>query len=101
MKKVIDVTGIGNAIVDILVKVPDDFLKMYSLQKGSMTLIDEKTALDLCSIINTAEEVPGGSAANTIAGLASLGRKTAFIGKVKNDPLGSSFDNGLTCMGVQ
>ena len=101
MKKEIDVTGIGNAIVDILVKVPDDFLKMYSLQKGSMTLIDEKTALDLCSIINTAEEVPGGSAANTIAGLASLGKKTAFIGKVKNDPLGSSFNNGLTCMGVQ
>ena len=54
MKKEIDVTGIGNAIVDILVKVPDDFLKMYSLQKGSMTLIDEKTAADLCSIINTA-----------------------------------------------
>lgn len=100
MKIKIDVTGIGNAIVDILAKVPDDFLKMHGLQKGSMTLVEEKTALDLCSIINAEEEAPGGSAANTIAGLASLGKKTAFIGKVKNDSLGSSFDNGLTCMGV-
>jgi sugar/nucleoside kinase (ribokinase family) len=100
MKKEIDVTGIGNAIVDILVKVPDDFLKKYNLAKGSMTLIDEKTALNLCSLINAAEEVPGGSAANTIAGLASSGKKTAFIGKVKNDLLGSSFGDGLTWMGV-
>jgi len=101
MKKEIDVAGIGNAIVDILVKVPDDFLRIHGLQKGSMTLVGEKTALELCSLINAEEEAPGGSAANTIAGLASLGKKTAFIGKVKNDPMGSSFDNGLTCMGVQ
>jgi len=101
MKKEIDVAGIGNAIVDILAKVPDDFLKMFALQKGSMALIDEKTAANLCSIINAEQEAPGGSAANTIAGLASLGRKTAFIGKVKSDPLGITFENGLTCMGVQ
>ena len=101
MKKEIDVAGIGNAIVDILAKVPDDFLKMFALQKGSMALIDERTAADLCSIINAEQEAPGGSAANTIAGLASLGRKTAFIGKVKSDPLGITFENGLTCMGVQ
>ena len=101
MEKEIDVAGIGNAIVDILAKVSDDFLKTYGLQKGSMTLVEEKTALELCSIINTQEEAPGGSAANTIAGLASLGKKTAFIGKVKNDPLGTSFDSGLTCLGVQ
>jgi sugar/nucleoside kinase (ribokinase family) len=101
MKKEIDVAGIGNAIVDIMAKVPDDFLKMHALEKGSMTLIDEETAAGLCSVISAAQEVPGGSAANTIAGLASLGRKTAFIGKVKNDPLGSSFENGLNCMGIQ
>jgi len=101
MKKEIDVTGIGNAIVDILVRVPDDFLKMHALQKGSMALIDEKTAIDLCSKINTEQEASGGSAANTIAGLASLGKKTAFIGKVKSDPLGSTFENGLACMGIQ
>jgi sugar/nucleoside kinase (ribokinase family) len=101
MKKEIDVTGIGNAIVDILAKVPDDFLKMYALQKGSMALIDEKTAAVLCSRISDTQEAPGGSAANTIAGLASLGKKTAFIGKIKSDPLGSTFENGLTCMGIQ
>jgi sugar/nucleoside kinase (ribokinase family) len=101
MKKEIDVAGIGNAIVDIMAKVSDDFLKMYSLEKGSMTLIDEKTASDLCSRIIAEQEAPGGSAANTIAGLASLGRKTAFIGKVKNDPLGSTFENGLNCLGIQ
>ena len=101
MKKEIDAAGIGNAIVDILVKVPDDFLRIHGLQKGSMTLVEEKTALELCSLINAEEEASGGSAANTIAGLASLGKKTAFIGKVKNDPMGSSFDSGLTCMGVQ
>lgn len=101
MKKEIDVAGIGNAIVDILAKVPDDFLKMFALQKGSMALIDGKTAADLCSIINAEQEAPGGSAANTIAGLASLGRKTAFIGKVRSDPLGITFENGLTCMGVR
>ena len=101
MKKEIDVVGVGNAIVDIIVKVQDDFLKTCTLQKGSMTLIDEKTAEDLCSRINPEQEISGGSAANTIAGLASLGKKTVFIGKVKSDSLGDTFENGLACMGVQ
>lgn len=101
MKKIIDVAGIGNAIVDVLTQTEDEFLKFYGLKKGSMTLIDEKMAEELYSSINVIEEVSGGSAANTIAGLASLGKKTAFIGKVKNDPLGSSFDYGLNCIGVQ
>ena len=101
MNKETDVVGIGHAIVDILAKVPDDFLKINVLQKGSMALIDEKTAADLCCNIIAEQEAPGGSAANTIAGLASLGRKTAFIGKVKSDPLGNTFENGLTCMGIQ
>jgi len=101
MEKEIDVAGIGNAIVDVLTQVEDDFLKIYGLKKGSMTLIDEKMAEELYSSINITEEISGGSAANTIAGLASLGKKTAFIGKVKNDSLGSSFDYGLNCIGVQ
>ncbi|MCX6384197.1 MAG: adenosine kinase [Actinobacteria bacterium] len=101
MEKEIDVTGIGNAIVDVLAKVEDDFLEIYGLKKGSMTLIDEKMAEELYSKIEIAQEVSGGSAANTIAGLASLGKKAAFIGKVKNDSLGSSFDYGLSCMGVK
>lgn len=101
MEKEIDVTGIGNAIVDVITKVADDFLEIYRLKKGSMTLIDEKTAQDLYSNIKITEEISGGSAANTIAGLASLGKKVAFIGKVKNDTLGNSFDFGLSCIGVQ
>ena len=101
MEKAIDVTGIGNAIVDILARVPDDFLKKHDLQKGSMALIDEKTAHELCRALAATQEAPGGSAANTIAGLASLGKKTAFIGKVKSDQLGSTFENGLICMGIE
>ncbi|MCE5328961.1 adenosine kinase [bacterium] len=101
MKKEIDVTGIGNAIVDVLARVDDSFLKTYGLEKGSMTLIDEQLAEELYSTVNVVEEVSGGSAANTIAGLAALGKKVAFIGKVKNDSLGSSFDSGLSCIGVQ
>ncbi|MCL5072291.1 MAG: adenosine kinase [Actinobacteria bacterium] len=101
MKKEIDVTGIGNAIVDIMTKVDEEFLETYGFKKGSMTLIDEQMAEKLYSCIMVTEEVSGGSAANTIAGLASLGRKVAFIGKVKNDILGNSFDYGLNCIGVQ
>lgn len=101
MKKEIDVVGVGNAIVDVLAKVDDSFLESYGFEKGSMTLIDEKMAEELYSAINITEEVSGGSAANTIAGLASLGKKVAFIGKVKNDLLGSSFDTGLSCIGVR
>ena len=101
MEKEIDVTGIGNAIVDVMTKVDEKFLKAYGLEKGSMTLIDEQMAEDLYSGIEVAEEVSGGSAANTIAGLASLGKKVVFIGKVKNDSLGNSFDYGLSCIGVQ
>jgi len=101
MEKEIDVVGIGNAIVDVLTQVEEEFLEVYNLKKGSMTLIDEKIAKELYLKIKINEEISGGSAANTIAGLASLGKKTAFIGKVSNDSLGNSFDYGLSCIGVK
>ncbi|MDB2414322.1 adenosine kinase [Rickettsiales bacterium] len=95
-----DVAAIGNAIVDILAKVSDDFIKKHALEKGSMSLIDENQADELYSDMPTAIEISGGSAANTLAGVASLGGKAAFIGKVKNDDLGRIFKHDLQSIGV-
>jgi sugar/nucleoside kinase (ribokinase family) len=99
-KKTIDVTGIGNAIMDIIAQVDDNLLAAFSLEKGSMKLICEQEAGELHSRINIKTMVSGGSAANTIAGLALLGDKTAFIGKVKDDRLGYEFEQDLKKLGV-
>jgi len=77
-----DVAGIGNAIVDVIFAASDDFLLKHNIAKGVMTLIDEFRAVELIIAMNEARESSGGSAANTMAGLASLGAKGAFIGKV-------------------
>ncbi|MBA7508484.1 5-dehydro-2-deoxygluconokinase [subsurface metagenome] len=92
--------GIGNAIVDVLANVEDDFLHEHNLRKGMMRLVDELEVKRLHTYINTVKEVSGGSAANTIAGLASLGNSAAFMGKVRDDPLGGSFEKGLKELGV-
>lgn len=86
-----DVVGIGNAIVDILAYTDDSFLVKHGLPKGGMTLIDEAKAKQLYSLMGTATECSGGSAANTIAGIASLGGKAAFVGKVADDQMGETF----------
>jgi len=99
-EKTIDLLGIGNAIVDVLASVDDVFLDEFGLVKGSMTLIDETLAETLYSKIQNKEEVSGGSAANTVAGLASLGNNVAFIGKIKDDISGSLFDDSLANIGV-
>jgi len=99
--KNIDVTGIGNAIVDIISVVDDELIIFNGLEKGSMRLIDEETAQKLFLSLERTEISSGGSAANTIAGLANLGSKTAFIGKVRKDDFGNSFDEGLRCIGVK
>src|SRR5690606_7968163 len=75
-----DVAGIGNAIVDVLAQADEAFLQREALAKGSMTLIDEARAEALYAAMGPAREVSGGSAANTLAGLASLGASAAFIG---------------------
>ncbi len=98
--KKFSVVGIGNAIVDVIANVDDDFLITHSIKKGNMKLICKDEAELLYGKINVVEEIPGGSAANTIAGLASFGSKVAFIGKVRNDPLGEKFENGLKGIGV-
>ncbi|MFO7929394.1 MAG: adenosine kinase [Candidatus Humimicrobiaceae bacterium] len=99
-KKTYDVVGIGNAIVDILANVREDFLKVNMLEKGSMQLVDEKESKKICSSVEIIEKNSGGSVANTIAGLASLGSKAAFIGKVKEDEEGFAFEESLKGIGV-
>jgi sugar/nucleoside kinase (ribokinase family) len=95
-----DVLGIGNAIVDILSFAEDKFLEENKLVKGSMTLVGEEQAASLYKKLGQTTECSGGSVANSLAGLASLGAKTAFIGKVKNDQLGAIFTHDLHAAGV-
>ncbi len=97
---IFDVVGIGNAIVDVLAQAEDDFLDGNSLDKGAMTLIDEGMAENLYGQMGPGREVSGGSAANTMAGLASLGGRAAFIGKVHDDQLGSVFAHEIQAAGV-
>lgn len=95
-----DVLGIGNAIVDVLASTDDDFLTKRGLTKGSMQLLDAEAADELYGSMGPGVEASGGSAANTIAGLASLGGRTAFIGKVKRDQLGQIFQHDIRALGV-
>src|SRR5262245_40672442 len=95
-----DVVGIGNAIVDVIARSDDAFLKEKKLAKGAMTLIDEAQADALYAAMGPGTESSGGSAANTMAGLASLGGKGAFFGKVKDDQLGQVFAHDIRAIGV-
>jgi sugar/nucleoside kinase (ribokinase family) len=95
-----DVLGIGNAIVDVLARAEDDFLVRQKMPKGSMTLIDEPRAEAIYDAMGPAIEISGGSAANTIVGVASFGAKAAFIGKVKDDELGRTFVHDIRAAGV-
>jgi sugar/nucleoside kinase (ribokinase family) len=95
-----DVCGIGNAIVDILAHCDEDFIAQMSLNKGAMTLVDAKRSAELYEAMGPAVEVSGGSCANTIAGIASLGGRGAYIGKVGNDQLGGIFRHDIHAAGV-
>ncbi len=97
----LDVVGIGNAIVDVLAQADEAFLEAQDLAKGAMTLIDGARAERLYAAMGPAVEVSGGSAANTMAGLASLGGRGAFIGKVRNDQLGGIFRHDIRASGVR
>ena len=99
-RKALDLVGIGNAIVDIIVNVEDKFLDINNLKKGSMNLIDiegSKNILDQCNIL---KKVSGGSAANTVVALANLGNKVEFIGRVKNDKFGEFFSSDIKSSGT-
>ena len=95
-----DVLCIGNAIVDVIARVEEDFVSRHGLVKGSMNLIDEARAEDLYAAMGQAIEVSGGSAGNTAAGVASLGGKAAYFGKVKDDQLGAIFRHDMRAQGV-
>ena len=89
------ILGIGNAIVDVLCKVDEEFLNKNSLNKSTMKLINENEFQNLLSNLKIEETVSGGSVANSIVGLSQLGNKVGFIGKVSNDNLGQKYEDGL------
>jgi adenosine kinase len=95
-----DVLGIGNAIVDVIARAEEDFLLKQGMRKGTMALIDEPRAEAIYDAMGPAVEMSGGSAANTIVGLASLGARAAFVGKVKDDGLGRAFSHDIRAAGV-
>ena len=95
-----DVLGIGNAIVDVLARADDDFLIAQGMRKGGMSLIDEARAQAVYDAMGPAVEMSGGSAANTIVGVAGFGGRTAFIGKLKADGLGQAFSHDIRAAGV-
>lgn len=97
----LDALTIGNALVDVLATVDEGFLVRENIVKGSMNLVDIKRSKHLHSLVNSRTEMSGGSAANTAYGLASLGGKAGFIGKISADRLGDSFSHDLDSVGVK
>ena len=95
-----DVLGIGNAIVDVIARAEDDFLVSQNMNKGAMALIDEPRAQAIYKAMGSAVEKSGGSAANTIVGVAGFGARAAFVGKVKDDTLGQAFARDIRAAGA-
>ncbi len=96
----LDVVGIGNALVDVLSQEGDAFLAAQGLIKGAMQLVDEARARELYAAMGPAIEISGGSAANTIVGVASFGGRAQYVGKVRDDQLGEVFSHDLRAVGV-
>jgi fructokinase len=96
----LDVVGIGNAIVDVLVRTDDDTIDNHQLTKGTMALIDEQQAETLYASLGPGLETSGGSAANTLAGIAQLGGRAGFIGRVRDDQLGAIFSHDIRAVGA-
>ena len=101
MDKSYDVVGIGNAIVDVLVQADDDLIDNFELTKGTMALVDEAQAERLYASVGPGLETSGGSAANTLAGVAQLGGRAGFIGRVRNDQLGGIFTHDIRSVGAR
>lgn len=95
-----DVVGVGNALVDVIAHAEDTFIESEGLVKGSMTLIESERAVSLYQVMGISVEMSGGSAANTMCGIASLGGRAAYIGKVADDELGDVFAHDLRAVGV-
>ena len=101
MDKSYDVVGIGNAIVDVLVQADDDLIANFELTKGTMALVDQAQAERLYASVGPGLETSGGSAANTLAGVAQLGGRAGFIGRVRNDQLGGIFSHDIRSVGAR
>ena len=95
-----DVLGIGNAIFDVLVRTDEKFLADHGMTKGGMALIDEARAAAIYRDMGPATEMSGGSAANTIVGIANLGARAAYVGKVKEDQIGKLYTHDIRAAGV-
>jgi len=95
-----DVLGIGNALFDVLVRTDEGFLFKHNMTKGSMALIDEAGAAAIYRDMGPATEMSGGSGANTIVGIASLGARAAYVGKVKDDQIGRLYTHDIRAAGV-
>ena len=95
-----DVIAIGNAIVDVMAPCDDELIEELQLNRGGMTLVDTARAKELYDAMGPAREISGGSAANTLAGLAALGAQCAFIGQVANDQLGEVFAHDIHAVGI-
>lgn len=101
MTKKYQIVGVGNALVDVLASCEDSFLKKAGIDKGVMQLIDTDRAAELYAMMGSAQEVSGGSGANTIAGVAALGARTGFIAKVRDDQLGGIFAHDIKAQGTE
>lgn len=95
-----DVLGIGNALFDILVRTDEAFLTTHGMTKGGMALIDEERAISIYQSMGPATEMSGGSAANTIVGVANLGARAAYVGKVRDDQIGRLYTHDIRAAGV-
>ena len=95
-----DVLGIGNAIFDVLVQTDEKFLSRHGMTKGGMSLIDEARAASIYRDMGPATEMSGGSAANTIVGIAGFGARAAYVGKVKDDQIGRLYAHDIRAAGV-
>src|SRR6202790_2933578 len=95
-----DVLGIGNAIFDVLVQTDESFLSRHGMTKGGMALIDEARAASIYGDMGPAIEMSGGSAANTIVGIAGFGARAAYVGKVKDDQIGRLYSHDIRAAGV-
>jgi sugar/nucleoside kinase (ribokinase family) len=96
----VDVIAIGNAIVDVMAPCADEVIGRLGLERGGMTLVDTARAQELYDAMGPAKEISGGSAANTLAGLAALGARCAFIGQVADDQLGEVFSHDIRAGGI-
>ena len=97
----IDIVAIGDAIVDVIATCDDAFLELHKLPKGSMQLLDTSQTDALYAAMGSAREISGGSAANSMAGIAALGGRAAFVGQIADDQLGDIFAHDMRALGVQ